>query len=60
MTLPNELRAQLDGRDWNDMSSAEQRVEIKWCIERCEMNLYEYPERRRYYTSQIRELKKML
>lgn len=60
MELPNELKVQLDGRDWEEMNPAEKKVEIDWCIERCEINADEYPEKRRYFTSQIRALKKLL
>ena len=61
MELPNEIIAQLDGlKAFEEMTREEKTREIKWCIERCEMNRYEYPERSRYYTSQIRQLKSLL
>ena len=61
MKLPNEMIAQLDGRmTFEEMTREEKTKEIKWCIERCEMNKYEYPEKSRYYSSQIRQLKLLL
>ena len=61
MKIPNELLVQLDGqKPFNDMTKEEQTREVKWCLERCEVNREEYPENKRYYSQQIRALKLLL
>ena len=59
MKLPNELVAQIDGINFETLSKEEKIKEIDWCIDRCDMNFYEYPEKRRYYINQIKLLKKL-
>ncbi|MBR1984106.1 MAG: hypothetical protein IKA31_00020 [Clostridia bacterium] len=58
MKLPNELICQLDGlKPFEDMTIEEKINELNWCIERCEMNRCENPEKSKYYSSQLKRLK---
>lgn len=58
--MPNELVIQLDGRKFERLTKEEQIKEIKWCIDRCYMNIEDEPEKTRYFKKNIKDLQKML
>lgn len=58
--MPNELIAQLDGRNYEQLTKEEKIKEIKWCLDRCYMNMEDEPEKARYYKKNIKDLNTML
>lgn len=58
--MPNELIVQLYGRDYKQLTKEEKIKEIKWCLDRCYMNMEDEPEKTRYYKKNINDLNIML